>query len=157
MTDKYNYFKNYFADKNPWLAELASSMDYESFVCLYDSLEVYEQDAFIPDAQLDEYQSLSRLMIMTKLLMRGVDGAREATTCDDEGMIHITLDSNIAELPLEFQTYCDLITLGVATLGQALAELNKDRLEEQIKEDLRESFKDVFDNPNVDTSAIEEV
>lgn len=114
----FEQFKEYF--NTPHSQEnykIVSTMSPEEFKYLYDSLLPEEQLAFNYDLKLDEVGELSRLLVHIKLLHRFIDARKNNTWMDPDGVLHLTEESSILELPIDMNTYLACTEEACYTIG----------------------------------------
>lgn len=141
MLDLYANFKNYFVTKDPDIQSVVDTIDYESFLSLYDSLEDEEAVAFDNTLHLTEAQEMSVFLIMMKVVLRYLDYGAGHTDMDDDGLLHISHKSNILELPIAFNTYIELSSLLAQDIESAYKAANCHLLSEEAAKDLKDSYK----------------
>lgn len=111
-------FKEYFNTPNSQENyRIVSTMSPEDFQSIYNSLLPEERLAFNYSRNLDEAGELSRLLIHIKLLNRWLDARRGSTWMDEDGVLHLTTQSNILELPIDLNTYFACLDEACYTIG----------------------------------------
>lgn len=117
----FNAFKQYF--ERPDLQDLkvrVSDMSSEEFDCLYESLTPQEQAAFTLVEPLSPEDELSRYLIYVKTLFRFSDARNGKTVMDDEGILHVTPESTVLELPITLNTFMEFTSAGFYSIGDTI-------------------------------------
>ena len=146
MLNMYELFQNYFNGKNQAMYDVALAMDEGSFNSMFNSLAEDEQDALTEAFEEDGDDSISKFLICTKIACRYIDACSGHTTMDDEGVLHLTGDSSVIELPVSMSTYIEAIGNDVMTIKDALSA--KD-LGDEARLDIEEAYISLVRDPTI--------
>lgn len=90
--------------------------DFESFESLYESLKEDEQEMLVDE----ETDAQDKTMIYMLMATRGKDYAAGYTDMDEDGILHLSANSTMLELPITMASYIELAGAGCTTIKDAM-------------------------------------
>lgn len=102
----------------PSLFDSLMQINKEDFDMIYNSLLPEEQEAFDETRDYDNEEELNRYMVMSRAMYRYWDALAGSTNMSDDGVLEISANSCVLELPIMLETWQYLAQNQYSTIGK---------------------------------------
>lgn len=119
-------------------------MDETTAESIYGSLKENEQKLFMQVGN----ESNERTMVLVRATNRLADAFAGNTWMDDDGVLALTWDSSVSELPILFEVFMSSAGAGVMTIGD-MSHLEDFDLDDAFKSALLTAYNDLYEDDTV--------